>query len=48
MHVKAFNIAKNFKYDEHQNGIAVMLYKFFDKNCCSLADKSVSGSGIKN
>ena len=36
---KAFNIAKNPKYDRYQRGLASMVYKFFDK-------KSVSGSGI--
>ena len=29
---KAFNIAKNPKYDGYQRGIASMVYKFFDKN----------------
>ena len=28
---KAFNIAKNSKYDRYQRGIASMVYKFFDK-----------------
>ena len=28
---KAFNIAKNPKYDGYQSGIASMVYKFFDK-----------------
>ena len=28
---KAFNIAKNPKYDEYQRGIASMVYKLFDK-----------------
>ena len=28
---KAFNIAKNPKYDGYQRGIAYMVYKFFDK-----------------
>ena len=28
---KAFNIAKNLKYDGYQRGIASMVYKFFDK-----------------
>ena len=28
---KAFNIAKNPKYDEYQRGIASMVYKCFDK-----------------
>ena len=37
---KAFNIAKNLKYDGYQRGLALMVYKFFDKK--------TSGSGIKN
>ena len=28
---KAFNIAKNPKYDEYQRHLASMVYKFFDK-----------------
>ena len=28
---KAFNIAKNFKYDWYQRGLAAMVYKLFDK-----------------
>ena len=36
---KAFNIAKNSKYDGYQRGIASLVYKFFDKD--------ISGSGIK-
>ena len=28
---KAFNIAKNPKYDRCQRGLASMIYKFFDK-----------------
>ena len=35
---KAFNIAKNSKYDGYQRGIASMLYRFFDKKS--------AGSGI--
>ena len=38
---KAFNIAKNPKYDGYQRGLASMVYKFFDK-------KSTSGSGVAN
>ena len=45
---KAFNIAKNTKYDGYQRGLASMVYKFFDKKSASLPDKSVSGSGIAN
>ena len=29
---KAFNIAKNPKYDGYQRRLASMVYKFFDKN----------------
>ena len=29
---KAFNIAKNSKYDGYQKGLASMVYNFFDKN----------------
>ena len=43
---KAFNIAKNPKYDGYQRGLASMVYKFFDKKSASLTDKSVSGSGV--
>ena len=28
---KAFNIAKNLKYDGYQRGLSFMIYKFFDK-----------------
>ena len=45
---KAFNIAKDPKYDEYQRGLASMVYKFFDKISASLTDKSVSGSGVAN
>ena len=31
LHDKAFNIAKNPKYDGYQGGLASMVYKFFDK-----------------
>ena len=37
---KAFNIAKNPKYDVYQRGLASIDYKFFDK--------TTSGNGIKN
>ena len=37
---KAFNIAKNSKYDEYQRGLASMIYNFCDKN--------LKGSGIYN
>ena len=37
---KAFNIAKNPKYDGYQRGLASMVYNFFDKNS--------NGIGIAN
>ena len=37
---RAFNIAKDPKYDGYQRGLASMVYKFFDKKSASLADKS--------
>ena len=37
---KAFNIAKDPKYDGYQRGLATMFYKFFDKK--------TAGSGIKS
>ena len=45
---KAFNIAKNPKYDGYQRGIASMVYNFFDEKSTSLEGKSASGSGVKN
>ena len=40
LRVKAFNIAKNPKYDGYQRGLASIVYKLFDKR--------LSDSGIKN
>ena len=37
---KAFNIAKNLKYDGLQRGLASMVYKFFYKKSASLTDNS--------
>ena len=56
MRRKAFNIAKNHKYDGYQRGLTSMVYKFFDKKSAFLAqsetlatpDKSTFGSGIRN
>ena len=45
---KAFDIAKNPKYDAYQRGLAPMVYKFFDKKFTWLLDKSVSGSVVAN
>ena len=42
---KAFNIAKDPKYDGYQR-LTSMAYKFFDKKSASLADKSAKGSGV--
>ena len=33
---RAFNIAKNPKYDGYQRGLASMVYNFFDKKSASL------------
>ena len=33
---KAFNIAKNSKYDGYQRGLACMVYKFFDKKTAAV------------
>ena len=43
---KAFNIAKNPKYDGYQRGLASMVYNFFDRKSASLTDKSVSSSRV--
>ena len=49
---KPFNIATNRKYDRYQRGLALMVYKFFDKNTTSvaatLAKKSVKNENISN
>ena len=45
---KAFNIAKNPKYDGYQRGLASMVYNFFDKKSASLTDKSVAGGPVAN
>ena len=37
---KAFNIAKNPKYDGYQRGLSSMVYTFFDKKS--------AGSGVAN
>ena len=38
---KAFNIAKNPKYDEYQRGLRSMIYKFFDKEFAGRSVKSI-------
>ena len=44
---KAFNIAKNHRYDGYQRGIALMVYNFFDTKTTLLADKSAAGGAVK-
>ena len=43
---KAFNIAKDPKYDGYQRGLASMVYKFFDSKVAS-SDKKSLGNGAK-
>ena len=43
---KAFDIAKNPKYDGYQRGLASMVYKFFDSKVASPGKKSI-GNGEK-
>ena len=40
MRYKAFDIAKNLKYDGYQRGLASMVYTCFDKK--------ISGGAVKN
>ena len=47
MRHKAFNIAKNPKYDEYQKGLASLIYIFFDENSALLADKPSSVGAVK-
>ena len=35
---KAFNIAKTLKYDGYQRGLALTVYKFFEKKKCPGSD----------
>ena len=44
---KAFNIAKDPKYDGYQRGLPSMVYKFFDSKVAS-PDKKSEGSGAKH
>ena len=45
---KAFNIAKNSKYDGYQRNVASVVYNFFDKKSALLADKYASGGTAEN
>ena len=38
---KAFNIAKNSKYDEYQTELSSMVCKFFDKKTAARGTKSM-------
>ena len=46
MRNKAFNIAKDLKYNRYQRGLTSKVYKFLDKKSASLADKATKGSGV--
>ena len=48
LHDKAFNIAKNPKYDGYQRGLASMVFKFFDKKSASLAQSETLATRDKN
>ena len=45
---KAFNIAKNPKYDGHQRGLASLVYKFFDEKTSAKRANKFPVSGVKN
>ena len=45
MYEKAFNTAKNLKYDGYGRSLASMVYKFFDKNT---SDSSIKNESISN
>ena len=45
---KAFNIARNPKYDEYQRGLASMVYKYFNKKSSGSGRPSSSASLIVN
>ena len=45
---RAFNIAKNPKYDGYQRGLASMVYIFFDKNSSGGGVKSMSNQQLLN
>ena len=46
--VKAFNIAKNSKYDAYQRGLASVIYKFFDKKSSGSGRPLYSASHANN
>ena len=44
---KAFNIAKNPKYNGYQGGLASLRYRFFDKKSLLASRNKFAGSGVK-
>ena len=48
LHDKAFDIAKNPKFEGYQRGLASMVYKFFDKKTsgCGIKNKNISNKKI--
>ena len=46
VHNKAFNIAKNPKYDEHQQDLASMIYRFFDKKIWNTNSGPITNSDV--
>ena len=48
LHDKAFNIAKNPKYDRYQRGLASKVYTFFDKKTSAMRENKFAGETIKN
>ena len=47
LHNKAFNIAKNPKYDGYQRRIGYTVSEFFDKKTSATRGNKSAGSGIK-
>ena len=45
---KAFNIAKNQKFDGYQGGLASMIYNFFDEKTSGRSTMLANKSAIKN
>ena len=44
---KAFNIDKNPEYDGYQRGLALMVYKFFDKKSGrTVKNEDISNKGL--
>ena len=54
LHDKAFNIAKNLKYDRYQQELASMVYNFFDRRSSATRARSetweikFAGSGVRS